>query len=474
MRIIGVGFKTLGDFIGILPESKRNELDKDLKEIEKESDDALRLSNESDREIGGFDRDLKNNQNNNNNNSNSNRSSNNTTQPISNNRQNSQPTPSASPMVPRRSSSNSTNNNSQTTPEKRLSRGGTVTGNTSSSSAPTQAYTPKNPRKSGQLKQAERGMSNGFEDFSSAVNNITQTSNKDTKNMLALADLSKNFREWSYLSQQTRIRGPGIQDQRDPQADRQQQYSEQTYASGAHIGATGDLDGNQTGLDMNLPGGIGSPIYAPFDLIYRSKGTDGMPSVGLQGTSDVLGPSGRGFGYYGAYYFKRDNKEYEVLMGHFKNVPYKGTREGEVIPKGTLLGYQGASGRTIGNGNEPYPHISLHVNGVGFRASNSLLVDVANGLMNAGPSSRAIRPEQVIPLSGQGADPQLRGLTISPAGGGGGRRLNRIGNGSGNQSVFVYAVQPVENYVPFPYPVPTQSPVIPTPVTPTVPPIWRP
>ena len=153
-----------------------------------------------------------------------------------------------------------------------------------------------------------------------------------------------------------------------------------SYASGTWIGPAGDRDGEQTGLNMNLPGGIGTPIYAPVDLIYRSKGTDGNPSVGLQGTADALGPSGSGFGYYGSYYFEKDGKEYEVLMGHFRDLPYRGSSEGQVIPKGTLIGYQGASGRSVSADNGIYPHISLHVNGIGFNADNGVLRWFADGL----------------------------------------------------------------------------------------------
>jgi len=157
-----------------------------------------------------------------------------------------------------------------------------------------------------------------------------------------------------------------------------------SFPSGAYVGEPGDTDGQQTGLDMNLSGGIGTPIYAPRDLIYKSKGTDGNASVGLDGTSDVLGPSGSGFGFYGAYYFKDGNKEYEVLMGHFRDLPYRGSKDGDIIKKGTLLGYQGASGRTVGAGNQPYPHISLHLNGIGFQASNQELVNFADSLRKSG------------------------------------------------------------------------------------------
>ena len=159
--------------------------------------------------------------------------------------------------------------------------------------------------------------------------------------------------------------------------------------SNSEIGSPGDTDGQQTGLDMSLAGGIGAPINAPIDLIYKSKGTDGMPSVGLNGTAEALGPSGSGFGYYGAYYYQKNGKLYEVLMGHFAAMAYKGSAENQPIPKGTLLGYQGASGRTVrGDGtNNPYPHISLHINGVGFRANNQDLLWFANLLKSGGGSS---------------------------------------------------------------------------------------
>ena len=189
----------------------------------------------------------------------------------------------------------------------------------------------------------------------------------------------------------------------------------ESYPSGAYIGPPGDRDGQQTGLNMNLPGGIGTPIYAPFDMIYKSMGTDGNPSVGLDGTKDALGPSGRGFGYYGAYRYEKNGKEYEVLMGHFRDLPFRGT-EGQVIPKGTLLGYQGASGRSVpgpGNPDPVYPHITLHVNGIGFTAKNSELESFANKLLKASPTTKIESPgeggrlQQIKTISQR--DPRKRG-----------------------------------------------------------------
>lgn len=196
---------------------------------------------------------------------------------------------------------------------------------------------------------------------------------------------------------------------------------------------------------MNLSGGIGAPIYAPFDLIYRSTDPKGRPSVGLQGTPNALGPSGSGFGYYGAYRFKRGDKEYELMMGHFHELPYRGSKDGEIIPKGTLLGYQGASGRSDDGSGGVYPHISLHVNGVGFNASNSVLVDTANSIRTGKPIQTTTKIKPASKTGGIG--PVSKGY-----GKGGIRPLNRR-----NRSVIIYAVQPVQTMLPMPMPFPIDS-----------------
>jgi len=190
-------------------------------------------------------------------------------------------------------------------------------------------------------------------------------------------------------------------------------YAEKDF----YIGRTGDTDGQQTGLNMHLPGGIGAPIYAPVDLTYVSKGTDGNPSVGLQGTADARGPSGNGFGYYASYRFIKDGKNYEVLMGHLSNMGYRGTNENQLIPKGTLIGYQGASGRSVrGDGsNKPYPHISLHVNGIGFTASNSVLLWFANSLRGGQGTAQPAppKPKPITPPSQNNQSPTVS--TAQPA-----------------------------------------------------------
>ena len=325
------------------------------------------------------------------------------------------------------------------------------------------------PRKSGPLKYAERGMESGFNGFSESVDKIEEYSKKEEENMLAFAEMSKNFKTWSSLSGiSTTPYGGILLTQNQPGQPRPlgspNEYQGQTFAQGqGKIGPTGDTDGQHTGLNMHLPGGIGTPIYAPFDLIYKQVGTDGMPAVGLDGNPNPLNKrlGGRGFGYYGAYFFNKNGKEYEVLLGHFRDLPYKGSADGEVIPKGTLLGYQGASGASDpGDGtNNPYPHISLHVNGVNFiNGDNGILVDFANKLTTATPSVKpAKKPKGPISSSGNG-----------------GKRVLNTSSRGGNQSLFVYAVQPVETFVPFPYPVPIESSSSsPAPSKPRVPSGWR-
>ena len=177
----------------------------------------------------------------------------------------------------------------------------------------------------------------------------------------------------------------------------------EAYDTVFRIGPTGDTDGQDTGLNMTLAGGIGTPIYAPRDLVYKEIGTDGMPAVGLQGNPNVVeSQQGQGFGYYGAYFFEEGGKEYEVLLGHFKDLPYKGQKDGDVIPAGTLLGYQGASGNTDSGvyGGPAYPHISLHVNGIGFKAGNEVLVDFAKSLR--GSISAVTKPVETEEESGGG------------------------------------------------------------------------
>ena len=445
LGFIGNGILKLAEFVGIFPKSEQDKLEKDLKATDKAFDEDIRDADATDKDIVNLERFLGQAE---------------SETPIESTE--SMESDASIPRMPKTSepvgstsdSSSSMKPVTVNNPAQTFSSGGTVRGTQTSSLKQKQIY---KPQKSGVPKKIQRDANDGFTNFPIAVNNIHESTKEQEKNILAFSKMLE-------LSRGNNVTGsPGSLSRKN--GGMRSQFTGPynsgktgSFASGAYIGNPGDTDGEQTGLNMNLPGGIGTPIYAPFDLIYRLKGTDGNPSVGLQGTPDALGPSGRGFGFYGAYRYMKNGKEYEVLMGHFRDLPFKGSKEGEIIKKGTLLGYQGASGRSVSRTNGVYPHISLHVNGIGFRASNSELVDVADSI-RTGKSSSSVAPK-LTPF-------QKKQFTGNK---GGGLRLNRSMN---NQSVFIYAIQPQETFVPFPYPMPVETPAPSSSSTPQLSSIWR-
>ena len=438
LSVIGNGIMKLAEFAGILPKSDQDKIEENIIETEKLFDENLKDIDNTQKERDDLDKFLNKKE----------------------GEQEEEQKPAKLSMlgnigIPQstKPTETSTQNSGEFNPSmnssstQKLSSGGTVKGANSAKLSSQPIYQPK---KSGGLKKAQRDANDGFRNFPLAVDNIHESTKEQEKNILAFSKMLKLSRENDIVSSKNK------KDDDDSGGGKKLTGS---FASRASIGNPGDTDGNQTGLDMNLSGGIGTPIYAPFDLIYKSLGTDGKPSVGLDGTPDALGPSGRGFGYYGAYYYKKNGKEYEVLMGHFRDLPFKGSKEGEIIKKGALLGYQGASGRSVSRTNGVYPHISLHVNGINFTASNSELLDVADSIRNA-KSSSSVTPKLT---------PYQKSLYTGNKGGGG-LRLNRS---MSNQSVFIYAIQPQETFVPFPYPMPVETPAPSSSSTPQLSSIWR-
>ncbi len=446
LGIIGNAILGLAKFVGIFPKSEQDQVEKNIKETDKRFDENIKDADAAEKDVVNLEKFL------------GQTDSGIDEEPI-------EPIESDSSIpqsileTPISSSPSNTESNTKeitaSKPAQSFNSGGTVKSEGSSltpSLAQKQTYTPQ---KSGVSKKVQRDANDGFTNFPIAVDNIHKSTKEQEKNIIAFSKMLKDSRGFGTISSSSGSpsgpSGPG-----GPSGNGGGKFSGKTgaFASGSYIGNPGDADGEQTGLNMNLPGGIGTPIYAPFDMIYRSTGTDGNPAVGLQGTSGALGPRGSGFGYYGAYRYMKGGKEYEVLMGHFRGLPFQGSKDGEIIKKGTLLGHQGASGRSISSSNGVYPHISLHVNGVGFSASNSELVDFANGLKDGKSAQQKITPVTTKPVNK----------------GNGGYRLNRSMN---NQSVFIYAIQPQETFVPFPYPMPIETPAPSSSSTPQLSAIWR-
>jgi hypothetical protein len=71
-----------------------------------------------------------------------------------------------------------------------------------------------------------------------------------------------------------------------------------------------------------------------------------------------------------------------------------------------------------------------------------------------------------------GAGQLLKALQ-RPGGGGGNRKLLNSTSNRGNQSLFIYAIQPVETFIPFPYTVPIQQTSSSPPQRQKLPEIWR-
>jgi len=449
LGIIGNAILGLAKFVGIFPKSEQDQVEKNIKETDRRFGEDIRDADAAEKDIVNLEKFL------------GQTDSGIDEAPI----ESDSSIPQSVLESPISSSPSNTESNTKditaSKPAQSFNSGGTVKSEGSSltpSLAQKQTYTPQ---KSGVSKKVQRDANDGFTKFPVAVDNIHKSTKEQEKNIIAFSKMLKDSRgldTTSSSSGKNKKDDPG-----GPSGNGGRKFSGKTgaFASGAYIGNPGDADGEQTGLNMNLPGGIGTPIYAPFDMIYRSTGTDGNPAVGLQGTSGALGPRGSGFGYYGAYRYMKGGKEYEVLMGHFRGLPLQGSKDGEIIKKGTLLGHQGASGRSVSSSNGVYPHISLHVNGVGFSASNSELVDFANGLKD-GKSSKPTAP--VSPTLTPTQKAKYRNNK------GGGYRLNRSMN---NQSVFIYAIQPQETFVPFPYPMPIETPAPSSSSTPQLSAIWR-
>ena len=242
------------------------------------------------------------------------------------------------------------------------------------------SISPQTGRGSAEGKIATRQFSY-FLDFKEQTLKAANTLNIKEKIENQMDKIIEDLKEYLNLTKEKYVMSPTTLPTNDPKQQGPVLPSVSGLVRGTPTGP-GDpaSDGEQTGLDMALPGGEGVPIKAPIDLIYREKGTDGLPAVGLQGNATPLHKQlgGRGFGYYGAYYYTGpDGNEDEVLMGHFRDMPYKGAKDGDKIPAGTLLGYQGASGASdpMDGTLNPWPHISLHVNRVrgGTASINELL-----------------------------------------------------------------------------------------------------
>jgi murein DD-endopeptidase MepM/ murein hydrolase activator NlpD len=144
-------------------------------------------------------------------------------------------------------------------------------------------------------------------------------------------------------------------------------------SGGAVVTKRNDPDGEQTGSDISLKGGVGAAIQNPFSSLRITK-------VGQQGSGS--GPSGRGFGNYVTGEAVLNGKKFEVLLGHLNETV---VRVGDVLESGAVIGTQGITGRATG------PHVSTHVNALNGGNAASVLSAIENAWVKGGTiQSRAL------------------------------------------------------------------------------------
>ena len=334
---------------------------------------------------------------------------------------------------------------------KKYSSGGTVSDSDDKQTTPS--YTP---RESGELKISKQNMKVGFGDYAKSVDNISETVDRDEQNLMAFAEMSKNFKEWSSSVGVTTtsptggfMRPPGGLRPVGPAS----MVSGGTKPSSAHITSgvgyrLHPIYGGRryhTGVDVSM--GLGTPVSSAQDaeVIHSGWKNDGY------GYSVVL----------------RHSDGAETRYGHFQSV---NVRTGQTIKAGQLLGLEGSTGDSTG----PHVHFSHYPKGGAMSYGGK-------GYVTEITKDDAIFMDSYFRFGGNvqalPKKPGAGGMNISNfmiKNSGNNKNLVNTSSHGGNQSLFVYAVQPVETFVPFPYPVPIETESSsPEPSKPRVPSGWR-
>ena len=306
------------------------------------------------------------------------------------------------------------------------------------------------PPKSGPLKRAERGMTDGFTDFSLSVNNIEEAVRRDEENVIAFAKMSEKFREWSSVGITTTGKpfmppgqnGAASSGGGGPFPKMAMIPGNGKVRGGAIITDPYDPDYQDSGMDIALSDAsgnydIGAIIQNPFsELTITDRGYQFS--------------NGRGFGWYVTGNAIIQGKTYELLVGHLDQIS---VNKGDILKAGDSIGTQGMSGSTTG------PHVTTHINDLsGGGDPWSVLRSVADSWQTG----------NIIQTDATKKQSNGMVVTIPKV-----TKALNTSNSSGNQSLFIYAVQPIESFVPFPYAVPIKQPSSSSIQKPKLPGIWR-
>lgn len=501
---MGKAFESLGSFIGGFSQDKQKEYEGSLKEIDKTLDDSLKKFNTSDSEtkeledliktLGGdidnLNKEL------------DEKNGNEEEKPknqwwdfldvVPNKRPDlKNPQPKPEPPSGTGGPTGGTIPKPEPKPQQKLSSGGTVKGDPKSD--PIKNKKIHQPKQTPQLKVAKRSSDQGFTGFSLAVNNISESIEKDGENVKAFAELAEKIRILNVANSgiSTSGRGQIRPSGGDPLAPSPLPTpASPTPGAGGPViqfyGGQGRDRSGEPGVDFSFADYKNN--YSIFDGVVTETGNlygAGYGNVVVVRSTD---PS--------------NGKKFDALYAHFPDNGIS-VAEGQTVSAGTILGRVGwdeSRGAPMpGAGNMTGPHTSVdfyepntgrgqvsgrysntgHLQNIIINGANKNVKDLTPNknpnsnispaqVKNPPPGVSLSNPDPVSSSAGQLLNSLQRGNN------GGKRTLTSSRSGLNNSVSIVYAVQPVVQYVPFGYPVPIeQESTSQVSEPPQLPSIWR-
>jgi len=343
------------------------------------------------------------------------------------------PTPTTTPVRPGQPLNPQTNTRIPTSPTApgtttlpAFAEGGTVKPQSNkkvTSSAPTQGG-----GQTGRAKQARQASDQGFTGFKVAVDNINENTKLDENNATAFEKMSYNFKTLtSLMSGETPSTTSGSGSIATP-SDGSEPSSTPTSGS----------------LSALLP--YGKPQFTSGYKTTSRPGHQGI-DIGVDANSPVINTQDgkvvdiyRSFGGHGDAVVIEYNDGFRGIYGHIN----ASVRIGDQVKKGSTIGkvkyWPG------GHGYADNTH--LHYERVNSKGQHINPSDYVNSLE---PSKTNIKSAQVVPL------PKGLNLEVVSGGKGGGKNLSYNKSSMGGKNIMIMAIQPVETFIPMPYPIPMEK-----------------
>lgn len=429
LGFIGNGILQLAQFVGLFPKSEQDKIKKDADETNKIIDEDIKNADRAERDIINLEKLLGKSE-----------EDNEPEQSIESPQ--SEPDRAVTPKEPKEPKEPSDTQKPESTqpitaknPVQSFNRGGTVK-STPEKLSERQAYQPQKSRQSPEGKKAQRDANNGFINFPIAVDKIIDVTKEHEKNILLYADVLKKDRGLRSGITTTSPTSPGPGPGPGPGS---RGSNSPLSTSGVitdeivgHVGSTGRSSGPHIHIETG-DGYSGSHGEIPNNILSNII-VDGRPLSSYELGDGLY--AGRNHGGF----------DYPIRSG----APIK--------LQGGIKFLEYDQGYNSGYGN------SLII--VGPDGRKYIIGHLDSGPLNpekiTNPQAKAQGGKNVAPVA----------PVASPGYGRGGPSLGPL-NSSRNQSVFIYAVQPVETYVPFPYPMPVETPVASSSPTPQLSSIWR-